>query len=62
MMMMMMMMMMMILTIIMMIIIIIIIKWEDLFGISMEITSFNGLSCQSSNEDDSDISCNNKER
>ena len=58
---MMMMMMMMILTIIIMIIIIII-KWEDLFGISMEITSFNGLSCQSSNEDDSDISCNNKER
>ena len=56
-----MMMMMMILTIIIMIIIIII-KWEDLFGISMEITSFNGLSCQSSNEDDSDISCNNKER
>ena len=27
-------------------------EWEDLFGNSMEITSFNGFSCESSNEDD----------
>ena len=28
----------------------------------MEITSFNGFSCESSNENNIDISCNNKER
>ena len=28
----------------------------------MEITSFNGFSCESSNEDDIDINYNNKER
>ena len=37
-------------------------EWEDLFGNSMEITSFNGLSCKSSNENDIDINYNNKER
>ena len=37
-------------------------EWEDLFGNSMEITSFNGFSCESSNEDDIDINYNNKER
>ena len=37
-------------------------EWEDLFGNSMEITSFNGFSCESSNEDDVDINYNNKER
>ena len=26
-------------------------EWEDLFGNRMEITSFNGFSCESSNED-----------
>ena len=26
-------------------------EWEDLYGHSMEITSFNGFSCESSNED-----------
>ena len=36
-------------------------EWEDLFGNSMEITSFNGFSCESSNEDDIDINYNNKE-
>ena len=35
---------------------------EDLFGNSMEITSFNGFSCESSNEDDIDINYNNKKR
>ena len=34
-------------------------EWKDLF---MEITSFNGFSCKSSNEDDIDINYNNKER
>ena len=28
----------------------------------MEVTSFNGFSCESSNEDDIDINYNNKER
>ena len=28
----------------------------------MEITSFNGFSCELSNKDDVDINCNNKER
>ena len=37
-------------------------EWEDLFGNSMEITSFNGFSCESSNENDIDINYNNKER
>ena len=37
-------------------------EWEDFFGNSMEITSFNGFSCESSNEDDIDINYNNKER
>ena len=37
-------------------------EWEDLFGNSMEITSFNGFSCESSNEDDIDINYNKKER
>ena len=27
-------------------------EWEDLFGNCIEITSFNGFSCESSNEDD----------
>ena len=36
-------------------------EWEDLFGNSMEVTSFNGFSCESSNEDDIDIGCNNNE-
>ena len=35
-------------------------EWEDLFGSSMEITSFNGFSSESSNEDDMDINYNNK--
>ena len=35
---------------------------EDLFGNSMIITSFNGFSCESSNEDDIDINYQNKER
>ena len=35
---------------------------EDLFGNSMKITSFNGFSCESSDEDDIDINYNNKER
>ena len=30
-------------------------KWEDLFRNSMEITGFNGLSCESSSKDDIDI-------
>ena len=37
-------------------------EWKDLFGNSMDIASFNGFSCGSSNEDDIDINCNNKER
>ena len=37
-------------------------KWEDLFGNSMEITSFSGFSCELSNEDDVDINYNNKAR
>ena len=37
-------------------------EWEDLFGNSMDITSFNGFSCESSNEDDIDINYNNKKR
>ena len=37
-------------------------EWEDLFGNSMEITSFNDFSCESSNEYDIDIDYNNKER
>ena len=37
-------------------------EWEDLFGNSMKITSFNGFSCESSNEDDIAINYNNKER
>ena len=37
-------------------------EWEDLFGNSMEITSFNGFSCESTNEDYTDINYNNKER
>ena len=37
-------------------------EWEDLFGNSMEITSFNGFSCESSNEDDIDINYNDKKR
>ena len=35
---------------------------EDLFGSSMKITSFNGFSCESSDEDDIDTNYNNKER
>ena len=34
---------------------------KDLFGNSMELTSFNGFSCESSNED-ININYNNKER
>ena len=37
-------------------------KWDDLFGNSMEITSFNGFLCELSNEDDIDINYGNKER
>ena len=37
-------------------------EWEGLFENSMEITSFNGFSCESSNEDDIDVNHNNKER
>ena len=37
-------------------------EWKDLFGNSMEITSFNGFSCESSNENDININYNNKER
>ena len=37
-------------------------EWEDLFGNSMDITSFNGFSCESTNEDYTDINYNNKER
>ena len=37
-------------------------EWEDLFGNSMEITTFNAFSCESSNEGDIVINYNNKER
>ena len=39
-------------------------KWEDLFGNSMDITSFNRFSLESSSENgnDIDINCNNKKR
>ena len=39
-------------------------KWEDLFGNSMDITSFNRFSLESSSENDNDIdiNCNNKKR
>ena len=37
-------------------------EWEDLFGNSMEITSFNEFACELSNEDDINISYNNKEK
>ena len=30
-------------------------EWEDFFGNNIEILSFNGFSCESSNEDDIDI-------
>ena len=36
-------------------------EWEGLFGNIMEITSSYGFSCES-NEDDTDINCNSKER
>ena len=35
---------------------------EGLFGNSMEITSFNRFSCESSNEDDINVNYNSKER
>ena len=35
-------------------------EWENLFGNSMEITSFNGFSYGSSNKDNIDINYNNK--
>ena len=35
---------------------------EGLFANSMEVTSFNGFSCEPLNEDDIDNGCNNKER
>ena len=37
-------------------------EWEDLFGNSIEITSFNGFLWELSNEDDIDISYNSKGR
>ena len=37
-------------------------EWEGLFANSMEVTSFNGFSCEPLNEDDIDNGCNNKER
>ena len=37
-------------------------EWEYFFGNSMEITSFNGFSYESSDEDDIDITYNNKKR
>ena len=37
-------------------------EWKDLFGNSMEITRFNGFSCKSSNEDNNNIGCNDKEK
>ena len=35
-------------------------EWEDLFGNSMEITSFHGFSCESSSDCDIDINYNNE--
>ena len=37
-------------------------EWENYFGNSMEITGFNGFSCESPNEDDIGINFNNNER
>ena len=37
-------------------------EWEDLFGNSMEITSFNEFLFESSNEDDIDVNYKKKER
>ena len=37
-------------------------EWENYFGNSMEITGFNGFSCESPIEDDIGINFNNKER
>ena len=37
-------------------------KWEDLFRNRMEITGFNGFSCDSPSKDDIDIAYNDKER
>ena len=37
-------------------------EWEDFWGNSEEITSFNGFSCDSSYEDDIGINFSNKER
>ena len=37
-------------------------KWEDLFRNRMEITGFNGFSCESPSKDDIDIAYNDKER
>ena len=37
-------------------------EWKDLFGNSMEITRFYGFSCKSSNEDNNNIGCNDKEK
>ena len=37
-------------------------EWENYFGNSMEITDFNGFSCESPNEDDIGINFNNNER
>ena len=36
-------------------------EWEDLFGNSMEITRFNGFSCESSGKGNIDINFSNKE-
>lgn len=36
-------------------------EWEDLFGNSMEIRSFNGFSCELSNKDGMNNNYNNKE-
>ena len=37
-------------------------EWDNLFGNSMEIASFNGFLCELSNEDDININHGNKER
>ena len=37
-------------------------EWEDFFGNSMDITSFNWFSCEPSNADDIEINQVNKER
>ena len=37
-------------------------EWENYFGNSMEITGFNGFSCELPNEDDIGINFNNNER